>query len=127
AVLVPLALVVGAGEVRDHDTLQDLLLRLRASRDGVVNEMRARVDSVLASMEQDATSRSLDALESEKKSLVALGPEVATLLVDTLDPGTQSTDAQKLRSQYVTLVLSELKSRAILQRVIDIAQSGSVD
>jgi tetratricopeptide (TPR) repeat protein len=78
-------------------------------------------------MEQDATSRSLDALESEKKSLVALGPEVATLLVDTLDPGTQSTDAQKLRSQYITLVLSELKSRAILQRVIDIAQSGSVD
>ncbi len=127
AVLVPLTLLLAAREVREHDTLQDLLLRLRANRDGVVNEMRDSVDAVLATMEQDATSRSLDALESAHKSLVAMGPEVATLLVDTLDPGAQSTDAQKLRSQYITLVLAELKSRAILQRVIDIAQSGSVD
>lgn len=122
-----LLLSLSAGQVREHDTLQDLLQRLRANRDTIVDEMRTNVEGVLAQMEQDATSRDLDALEGERKSLFAMGPEVATLLVDKLDPGTQSTDAQKLRSQYIALVLAELKSRAILQRVIEIAQSGSVD
>lgn len=121
------ALSAGAGEVREHDSLQDLLGRLRTNRDSIVNEMRAGVDALLADMEQEAVSRNLDALEADRKSLVALGPESATLLVEVLDPGMQSTDAQKLRSQYVTLVLSDLKSRAILPRLIEIAQSGSLD
>src|SRR5690349_11214800 len=95
---VPLALLLAAREVREHDTLQDLLQRLRANRDGVVNEMRSSVDSVLATMEEDATSRSLDAPGSARKSLVAMGPEVATLLVDKLDPGAKCTDAQRLRT-----------------------------
>jgi tetratricopeptide (TPR) repeat protein len=127
ATLATAAIAVAVGSVRQHDSLQDLLARLRTSRDTIVNALRAEVDTVLAKMEQDALTRDLDALDAARGKLVALGPEVATLIVDSLEPGAQSTDAEKLRSQYVMLALAELRSRAILSRLIEMAQTGSVD
>lgn len=116
-----------AADGREHDSLQDLLARLRVNRDGVVNELRGSVEAQIATMDQEAVPRNLDALDNARKSLVALGPEAALLLVELVDPGTTSTDPQKLRSQYVTLALSELRSRAATTRLIEIAQSGSAD
>jgi tetratricopeptide (TPR) repeat protein len=127
ATLASATLFVALGSVREHDSLQDLLARLRLNRDTVVNALRAEVDGLLGAMEQQALTRDLDALDAARGKLVALGPEVATLLVDVLDPGAQSTDAEKLRSQYVMLALGELKSRAIVTRLVEMAQGGSID
>jgi tetratricopeptide (TPR) repeat protein len=112
---------------RERESIQDFLNRLRSNRDGIVNELRGGVEALVRTLEQEAVSRNLDALEAARTRLVALGPESAPLLVELIDPGAQSTDAQKLRAQYVTLALSDLKSRAVTQRLIELAQAGSVD
>lgn len=112
---------------RERESIQDFLNRLRQNRDGVLNELRGGVDALIHTIEQEAVSRNLDALDAARAKLVALGPECAPLLVELIDPGAQSTDAQKLRSQYVTLALGDMKSRAVTQRLIDTAQSGSVE
>lgn len=121
--LAPLA----ADTPRDHDSLQDLLGRLRARRDGVVTELRGTVDALVATLDAEAVPRNLDALDAAKDKLIGLGQECGPLLLDYLDPGVKSTDAQKLRSQYVTLALVGLKSKAITTKLIEMAQNASPD
>ncbi|MBL8857775.1 MAG: tetratricopeptide repeat protein [Planctomycetes bacterium] len=110
-----------------RESLQELLTRLRGYRDSIVDNMRGDVDRLIAAMDAAAIPRDLEALESARKALVALGPECALLLVDRIDPGAQGTDADKLRAQYVMLTLMDLKTRAATTRLIEIAQTGSVD
>lgn len=115
----------GDATTREHDSLQDLLGRLRARRDGVVGELRGNVDGLLAALDAGALTRDLPALEATKDKLVALGQECGPLLLEHLDPGVDANDARKLRAQYVAAALSGLRSRAVTDKLVELAQSGS--
>lgn len=110
-----------------RESLQALLERLRKQRDALVGELKASVDALLRSMEDAGTERDLDAMEAAKKRLQALGPEIAPLLLAHVDPGTQSTDAKKLTAMYVVDTLIELRTSAVTQGAIELAQQGSVE
>jgi hypothetical protein len=112
---------------QQRESLQEFLMRLRAHRDGVINEMKSGVDAILRTMDLEAQSSHAEGLADGKARLVALGPECAPLLVDQIDPGDKAADGVKLRSAYVTQALVELAPRAITRAVIDIAQKGSID
>jgi tetratricopeptide (TPR) repeat protein len=118
----------GDGAPAQHDqreSLQEFLARIKAHRDGVINEMKSGVDAILRSMDLEAQSHHTEGLADGRARLVALGPECAPLLVEHVDPGEKGTDATKLRSAYVTQALVDLAPRSITGQIIDIAQKGS--
>src|SRR5438132_9341937 len=129
AAAVPAA--TGAGRAsdtpRERESLQDFLARLRAYRESIQHEMHSGVDALVQTLDQESVPRNIDAMEKARAGLVALGPECAALIVDLVDPGQQAADPAKLRAQYVALALSDLKNKAITQRLIEIAQQGSHD
>lgn len=110
---------------RERESLQDFLARLKVQRDQLLSEMRGSVDALLRTLEVEAQTRRIEGLQEAKARLVALGPEVAPLLVDGIDPGVNANDAGRLKSTYVTMALCELGSRAITSRLIALADSGS--
>src|ERR1700741_5051344 len=84
-----------------RQSLQELLARLRQLRDDRLGELRTDVDAVLRAIEIEAQTHHLAGLEEQKKRLVALGPEVAPLLVELLDPGEEADDTAILRAATV--------------------------
>lgn len=126
--LIPLLAPGASGsEGRERESLQELLARLRANRSTVVSSLKGDVDALVLALEEAGVAHDLEALESTKRKLVQLGPETATLLVDQIEPGTEATDAKKLRALYVASALIELKSRAVTSRLIELAQAGSLE
>jgi len=108
-----------------RQTLQELLVRLRQMRDDRLGELRADVDAVLRAIEIEAQTHHVAGLEEQKKRLVALGPEVAPLLVDLIDPGEAAEDAVILRAAIVADALAEQPSPAITARLVEIAKGGT--
>jgi tetratricopeptide (TPR) repeat protein len=120
-----------AGETQQdppkRESLQQFLEHLKSHQLGQSAQLRSGVDALLKTMENDATARRLEALEQASSKLVALGPEAAPLLLEQLDPGPEATDAQKLRSQYVVRALQQLASPAATDRLVQLAQSGTIE
>ena len=52
---------------------------------------------------------------------------MSPLLLEELDPGTDATDAQKLRALYVVRALQELASAAATDRLVQLAQTGTIE
>jgi len=98
--LLPLGRSV-AGETRQEppkrESLQQFLEHLKSHQLGQSAQLRSGLETLLKTMDSDALARRLDALEQSRTRLVALGPEAAPLLLESLDPGAEATDAQKLR------------------------------
>jgi hypothetical protein len=108
-----------------RQSLQELLVRLRQLRDDRLGELRADVDAVLRAIEIEAQTHHLAGLDDQKKKLVALGPEIAPLLVDLIDPGENADDAAILRASVVADALAEQPSPAITARLVEIATGGT--
>jgi HEAT repeat protein len=138
--LAPLALLLccalplrsaAAGETRQdppkRESLQEFLRNLRSRQLGSTSQLRGGLESLLKTMESDALARRLEALDQSRGRLVALGPEAAPLLLEELDPGVDATDAQKLRALYLVRALQELASPATTDRLIQLAQAGSIE
>ena len=117
--------VPAAGARDDRGSLQELILRLRQQRDALLGALQGDVQRHLEDIEGHATARDFAGIDAARAKLVALGPEVAPLLVDALDPGTSPTDAQRLRASSIALVLADVRAASITTRVLEIAQSGS--
>ena len=111
----------------DRESLQAYLLRLRTQRDLILGAMRGQVDGLVEDLEGHATSRDIGGMDAARAKLVQLGPEAAPLLVEKLDPGTSPTDPQRLRASAIALVLAELRAEAVTGKVLEIAQSGSIE
>jgi hypothetical protein len=120
-----------AGDTRQdppkRESLQEFLQHLKSHQLGQSAQLRSGLEALLKAMEADALARRLEALEQSRTRLVALGPEAAPLLLEQLDPGSEATDAQKLRSQYVMRALQELASPAATDRLVQLAQSGTIE
>ncbi|MCY2960198.1 MAG: tetratricopeptide repeat protein [Planctomycetota bacterium] len=116
-----------AGAPEDRESLQAYLLRLRQQRDLILGAMQGQVQGLVEDLEGHATARNLEGLDAARAKLVQLGPEVAPLLVEHLDPGTSPTDPQRLRASSIALVLAELQAGAITAKLLEIVQSGSVE
>ena len=117
-----------AGRVaEDRDSLQSYLQRLRLQRDQILGAMQDRVQGLVEDLEGHATARNIDGLDAARAKLLQLGPEVAPLLVEHIDPGTSPTDPQRLRASSIALVLADLQARAITARLLEIVQAGSVE
>jgi hypothetical protein len=56
--------------------LQEFLARLRANRDNVQNELKAGVDALIRSMDQEALARNLEALEQARGTARRARPRV---------------------------------------------------
>ena len=110
-----------------RESLQQFLEHLKTHQLGLSTQLRTGLEALLKSMESDALARRLDALEQSRTRLVALGQEAAPLLVDALDPGTEATDAQKLRSLYLVRALQDLASPATTDRLVKMAQTGTLE
>lgn len=109
----------------ERQSLQQLLVRLRQLRDDRLGELRSEVDAVLRAIEIEAQTHHVAGLEDQRKRLVALGPEVAPLLVDLIDPGQGADDAAILRAATVANALVEQPSPAITTRLVEIARGGT--
>jgi len=114
-----------AQEVPERQSLQELLVRLRQLRDDRLGELRADVDAVLRAIEIEAQTHHVAGLEDQRKRLVALGTEVAPLLVDLIDPGEGAEDPAILRAATVANALVEQPSPAITARLVEIARGGT--
>ena len=134
ALVLPIlaALLLGApvasaasGEDPERQSLQELLVRLRQLRDDRLGELRADVDAVLRAIEIEAQTHHSSGLEEQKRRLVALGPEVAPLLVECIDPGEGAEDPAILRSATIAAALAEQPSPAITGRLLEIARNGT--
>ncbi|MBK7644069.1 MAG: tetratricopeptide repeat protein [Planctomycetes bacterium] len=110
-----------------RESLQEFLKHLKSHQVGLEAQLRGGVDSILKGMESDALARRLEALDQARGKLVALGQEAVPLLLDGLDPGPEATDAQKLRSQFVMRALQDLASPAATDRLVKLAQTGSIE
>src|SRR5260221_3244068 len=100
-----------------RESLQQFLGHLKSHQLGQANQLRTGLETLLKTMDSDALARRLEALEQSRVRLVALGPEAAPLLLEQLDPGSDATDAQKLRSLYIVGALQELPSPAATDRL----------
>jgi tetratricopeptide (TPR) repeat protein len=109
----------------DRQSLQALLVRLRQLRDDRLGELRADVDAVLRAIEIEAQTHHVAGLDEQRKRLVALGPEVAPLLVEMIDPGENAEDPAILRAATVANALVEQPSPAITSRLVEIARTGT--
>ena len=109
----------------ERQSLQQLLVRLRQLREDRLGELRNDVDSVLRAIEIEAQTHHVAGLEDQRKKLVALGPEIAPLLVDKIDPGEGADDAAMLRAATIANALAEQASPAITTRLVEIARGGS--
>ena len=116
---------VQAPEEPGRQSLQALLARLRQLRDDRLGELRTDVDSVLRAIEIEAQTHHVSGLEEQKKRLVGLGPEVAPLLVEAIDPGEGADDTAILRAATVASALVEQPSPAITARLVEIARNGT--
>ena len=131
--LAPLALLLAsfAGDTKQdppkRESLQQFLEHLKSHQLGSSAQLRTGLDSLLKTMDADALARRLEALEQSRARLVALGQEAAPLLLEELDPGTDATDAQKLRALYVVRALQELASPAATDRLVQLAQTGTIE
>jgi tetratricopeptide (TPR) repeat protein len=134
AILLLAAVPLGpalAGDTRQdppkRESLQEFLRNLRSRQLGQSAQLRSGLESILKTMDGDALARRLEALEQSRARLVGLGPEAAPLLLEELDPGAEATDAQKLRALYVVRALQELASPAATDRLVQLAQSGTIE
>ncbi len=116
-----------AGAAQERESLQALLQRLRQQRDVMLSSLQGSVDTAIQALEAQAVVRDLAGMEASRAKLVQLGPEIAPLLVEKIDPGTSPTDPERLRAQYVALALADLRARSILTRVLEIVQAGSTE
>lgn len=110
-----------------RESLQQFLEHLKSHQLGQSAQLRSGLEALLKTMEADALARRLDALEQSRTRLVGLGPEAAPLLLEQVDPGAEATDAQKLRALYVVRALAELASPAATDRLVQLAQTGSIE
>jgi HEAT repeat protein len=126
----PLGAAPGGDTKQDppkRESLQQFLEHLKSHQLGLSAQLRGGVDSLLKSMDADALARRMEALEQARVRLVALGQEAAPLLLEQLDPGTDATDAQKLRALYVVRALQDLASPAATDRLVQLAQTGTLE
>lgn len=114
-----------AQEDAERQSLQQLLVRLRQLRDDRLGELRADVDVVLRAIEIEAQTHHVAGLDEQRKRLVALGPEVAPLLVELIDPGEGAEDPAILRATTIAKALAEQPSPAITARLVEIARGGT--
>lgn len=115
------------GPKRERETLQQLLERLRKLRDGAQGELASTLDPLLAALDADAQVRRIQAMESTRDKLIALGSEVVPRLLPLIDPGPSGGDAEKLRARYATEVLVALPSRSITDALVDVLRGGTLE
>ncbi len=130
AAATPLGAAFGGDTRQDppkRESLQQFLEHLKSHQLGLSAQLRTGLETLLKTMDSDALARRLDALEQSRARLVALGPEAAPLLLEELDPGSDATDAQKLRALYVVRALQDLASPAATDRLVQLAQTGTIE
>ncbi len=130
AVAPPLRAAPGGDTRQDppkRESLQQFLEHLKSHQLGLSAQLRTGLDTLLKTMDADALARRLEALEQSRNRLVALGPEAAPLLLEQLDPGTDATDAQKLRALYIVRALQELATPAATDKLVQLAQTGTIE
>src|SRR5258706_8501389 len=130
AAATPLGAAFGGDTRQDppkRESLQQFLEHLKSHQLGLSAQLRTGLETLLKTMDSDALARRLDALEQSRARLVALGPEAAPLLLEELDPGSDATDAQKLRALYVVRALQDLASPAATDRLLQPAQTGPIE
>src|SRR5580765_4781477 len=91
-------------------SIQDLILRLRRTRDEHVGELRAGVEQVLRALDLEIQTKRPAGLAEQREKLAALGPECAPILVEMIDPGDKPEDAAKLRANTIAKALADQPS-----------------
>jgi tetratricopeptide (TPR) repeat protein len=108
-------------------SIQELIARLRRTRDERVGELRASVDQVVRALDLEIQTKRPAGLAEQREKLAALGPECAPILVEMIDPGEKPDDAAKLRASTIARALADQPSPAVTARLIAIARTGSPD
>ena len=113
-------------EQDERESLQEFLDRMRKKQEAVFASLRGRVDDLLSDIDEAIDNNSAKDLVKARRALIALGPEIAPMLVEEIDPGRAPDRKPRERSQNVSWALRELPTRAITDRLLEIAKRGSV-
>ncbi len=115
------------GDGDPERSLEDLLRQARAERDQILSKLRANVEVILGQMESATVRvRPEEALKS-RKQMVALGPEIAPLLLTSLRPGPDPSRGERFRAMEVVQVLRELRSPSIGMQLLASSQRGEAE
>jgi len=123
------ALALGAvalpARAEDNESLQATLARLRKERSALAARLKTDLVPILARIETLFTEQRKREAAQVHEELVALGPDVAPLLIPSIDPGADADDARAFRAEQVAEALADLGSPAVTDALLALLESGS--
>ena len=108
-------------------SLEDLLRQARAERDQVLSQLRASVEVILGNMESATVRIQPEKALELRKEMVALGPEIAPLLLTSLLNGPDPSRSERFRALQVVQVLRDLRSPSIGMQLLASSQRGEAE
>lgn len=108
-------------------SLEDLLRQARAERDLVLSELRVSVEVILGKMESATVRVKSEEALKLRNQMIALGPEIAPLLLRSLLPGPSPSRGERFRAMQVVQVLRTLRSPSIGTQLLDLSQRGAAE
>ncbi|HIF40943.1 MAG TPA: tetratricopeptide repeat protein [Planctomycetes bacterium] len=106
-------------------SLEDLLRLARTERDQVLSELKVGVEAILAEMESATVRVRPEEALKFRKQMIAMGPEIAPLLLKALLPGPSPSRAERFRAMEVVQVLRDLRSPSIGMQLLDSSRRGT--
>ena len=132
--LSPLILAVGltlspsAAPSQDEGppSIEELTRRYREKSEVALEAMRSEVEYLLSQLADHAQTERRTSMDEVREKLVALGPEIGPLIVNSLDPGAKPKRSAQSFSTQIAMILEELSLVPVTDHLIQMAGSGSL-
>ena len=113
----------------DRESLEAYLERARARRAERHEVLRGRVEGHLTVLQELAAKRSTRSARVREvvADIVALGSEATPLLVAHIEPGVAPSDVESFCAQQVSLALIQMPDGAIVDQLLSMLRSGSLE
>lgn len=109
----------------DRRTLEQLLAEVRAERDRSLASLLPAVEKVVEELEDLSRIKRNREAPRKRRALMDLGPAVAPLLVQFIDPGESAIEKHRFRAQEVARVLRDIGSPAVVDQLLEKAHAGT--
>jgi len=113
-----------APDALEEGSLEKLIREVRRRRAGSVAKLAGPVETLVKQLDQVPADEPAEAVRVQE-ALIALGTEIAPLLVPRIDPGAASGGPEKRLARRLVVVLNALPTRATTDALIQMAREGS--
>lgn len=106
-----------------RESLEQLLERLRQKQGQRLSQLRGQVDPLLDELRTNIADKSAKKIAKTRGALIALGPEIAPILVEYLAPLPEAKRTDIELSRQVATVLATIPSAAITDALLRLCDS----